>query len=241
MAAGGAGAAGVGLLVVDGHEPGRAFEGDGGGEVFGEVGAVDFMAGFAGAAFFGAVDVDEVEVFLAVAEVGEVGGFGGEDELLVVAGEAESVILQVEIGVEGLGEVLLEEVGLVRGVGQVAGGAVAGFDGAVEVGAGEDGGHSGEGAAVLGHEDFIVASEADFVGAGLEVGGLLGGVGVVAAGTVAFGDGAVGVFAGGELCGDVFVAGEAGVVDGFELLFGVVGGVGAVAVGAGLRCGFVDV
>ena len=191
--------------------------------------------------FFGAVDVEEVEVFVAVAEVGEGGGFGGEDEIFLVAGEAEGVVFQVEAGVEAGGEILLEEVRLIRGVRQMAGAAVAGFDGAVEVGAGEDGAHGLEGAAVFCHEGFFVAGEAEFVDAGLEVGGLLGGVGVVAAGAVAFGDGAVGVVAGGEFVADFFVAGEAGVVGGFEELFGVIGGVGAVAGGAGLRGGFVDV
>ena len=121
----GAGAACGGEFKVDGHGPGGAFEGYGVGDVFGLVGGVDVMAGFAGSAFVGAIDVDEVEVGLSVAEVGEAGGLWGEDELLAVALEAELVGIEFEGEVEGAREGLSEEAVVLAAMDLVASGAVA--------------------------------------------------------------------------------------------------------------------
>ena len=160
VTAGGAASAIGGFLEMDFHGPLRTLEGHAGGDVIGQVAAVDGMAGLAGSALLGAMHMDIVQIFIAVSEAGEVGRFRFEHQVLVVTTEAECIVLQVELGVERFGECFDQQACVGGAVDVVTGGAITGAHGAVEEFAFERRAHVGNDVSVVGLQRFVVAGEA---------------------------------------------------------------------------------
>lgn len=160
MATGRAGSAVGQLFEVDLEQPSGASEGDGFADVGRSLGGVDFVAGAAGSSLF-LIDMEIVEVAIAVAELRQPPARLLEHEIGDVAAEAESEGFDIEGRVELRGVLILEESEALSGVWFVAGGAGAFADRAVVVGIeSEKACHVGDGGAGgVGH-DFIVAEQA---------------------------------------------------------------------------------
>ena len=146
--------------------------------VFGGMGIV---TGTAGSAFRCLVDMNIMEILVAVSELGEGCRLRVLDEGIVVAHETESEIVRIIGGIELWCKKFTQDAEVVRAVGIMAGGAVLVFNGAVVIGIfGEEGFHVGHRFSIRVPVFPVMAGEAEVHGGKIELLGKRRDMGIVA-------------------------------------------------------------